>query len=100
MLSPFVSKLDVSPCHRERKSRSCYKIYYRKKIISPSKSPWISPVVLVKKVDESIHFCIDYRKVNELTRRDAYLIPRVDDTLDTLAGSTWFSTLDLKSGGG
>ena len=42
--------------------------------------------------------CIDYRKVNEITRKDTYPIPRVDDTLDTLAGSTWFSTLDLKSG--
>ena len=41
---------------------------------------------------------MDYRKVNGVTRKDAYPIPRVDDTLDTLSGSTWFSTIDLKSG--
>ena len=69
-----------------------------KKIISPSKSPWASPVVLVQKKDGSIRFCIDYRKVNAVTRKDAYPLPRVDDTFDTLAGSSWFSTLDLKSG--
>ena len=69
-----------------------------KKIISPSKSPWASPVVLVQKKNGSVRFCIDYRKVNAVTRKDAYPLPRVDDTLDTLAGSVWFSTLDLKSG--
>ena len=42
--------------------------------------------------------CVDYRKVNAVTRKDAYPIPRVDDTLDTLSGSIWFSTIDLRSG--
>ena len=69
-----------------------------KDIITPSKSPWASPIVLVPKKDGSVRFCFDYRKVNELTHKDAYPIPRVDDTLDTLAGSKCFSTLDLKSG--
>jgi len=66
-----------------------------KDIISPSKSPWASPVTLVPKKDGSICLCIDYRKVNELAWKDAYPLPRVDDTL---AGAKWFSTLDLKSG--
>ena len=55
-------------------------------------------MVLVLKKDRSFHFCIDYRKVNAVTRKDAYPLPRVDDTLDTLTGSKWFSTLDLLSG--
>ncbi len=67
-------------------------------VIQPSSSPWASPVVLVLKKDGSLHFCIDYRKVNSVTRKDAYPLPRVDDTLDILAGSKWFSTLDLLSG--
>ena len=67
-------------------------------IIEPSDSSWSSPVVLAKKKDGSLHFCVDYRKVNAVTRKDAYPLPRVDDTLDTLGGSKFFTTLDLASG--
>ena len=69
-----------------------------KGVIQPSSSPWASPIVLVPKKDGNVSFCIDYRKVNAVTRRDAYPLPRMDDTLDTLAGAKWFSTLDMVSG--
>ena len=67
-------------------------------VVEPSRSPWASPIVLVKKKDGSTRFCVDYRKVNGITRKDAYPLPRIDTTLDTLSGSQWFSTLDLISG--
>jgi len=69
-----------------------------KGIISPSESPWASPIVLVNKKDGTTRFCVDYRKVNSVKHKDAYPLPRVDDTLDILSGSNWFSTIDLKSG--
>jgi len=67
-------------------------------LISEGKGAWSSPVVLVKKRDGTWRFCVDYRKLNEVTSKDAYPLPRIDDSLDTLGKSTVFSTLDLTSG--
>ena len=66
--------------------------------IECSDSPWCSPVVLVQKKDKSYRFCIDYRKLNNVTVKDSFPIANLNDCLDALSGSQWFSTLDLASG--
>ena len=67
-------------------------------VMEPSNGPWSLPVVLVKKKDGTTRFCVDFRKVNDLTKKDAHPLPRIDDILDTLGGAQWFTTLDLASG--
>ena len=66
--------------------------------IRPSDSPWCSAVVLVKKKNRELRFCIDLRKLSARTMKDAYSLPRIDETLERLKGSCIFSSLDLKSG--
>ena len=66
--------------------------------IRKSNSPWSSSIVLVKKKDRNLRFCIDLRKLNARTVKDAYALQRIEETLDYLAGSKWFSALDLKLG--
>ena len=67
-------------------------------VIRPSSSPWASPVVLVRKRDGTLRFCIDYRDLNSVTKADTFPLPRVDELLDQLGKSKYFSTLDLASG--
>lgn len=70
----------------------------KKGIIKKSYSPWSSPVVLVTKKNGKVRFCIDYRKLNQITKKDNHPIPRIDDMLTQFNGSQWFTSIDLKSG--
>ena len=67
-------------------------------VIQHSFSPWSSPVVMVRKKDGAWRFCVDYHKLNDVTYCNAYPLPRIDATLDSLSGATLFTTLDLASG--
>ena len=86
------------PLGKRQEADSAVEKMYEQGIIDKSTSPWCSPVVLVRKKDGTTRFCVDYRRLNDVTRKDSFPLPRVHSTLDALNGSQWFSTLDLKSG--
>ena len=69
----------------------------RDDVIKESASPWASPVVLVRKKDGSLRFCVDYRRLNAVTHKDSFPLPRIDNLLDQMQGKKVFSTLDAKS---
>ena len=66
--------------------------------IRPSQSPWCNAIVLVQKKDGTLRFCIDFRHLNARTKKDSYLIPKCLETMESLVGARYFSTMDLKSG--
>jgi hypothetical protein len=67
-------------------------------VVKPSSSPWASPIVHVPKENGSLRFCVDFRRLNSFTRKDVYLLPRVEDILDTLGEAKYFTSLDLAIG--
>ena len=67
-------------------------------VIEPSESPWAAPVVLVRKKDGTLRYCIDYRRLNSVTKKDSYPLPNIQDCLDSLDGAKYFSSMDLCSG--
>ena len=67
-------------------------------MIEPSNSPRSSPVCMVRKKDGAFRFCIDNRKLNDVTKKDAFPTPDVKDALDSLRGARYFATIDVLSG--
>ncbi|KRZ00524.1 Transposon Ty3-I Gag-Pol polyprotein [Trichinella pseudospiralis] len=67
-------------------------------VIEPANSPWSALIVIVRKKDGFPRFCVDFRRLNDVTTKDAYPLLRIDDTLEALSGACWFSTLDFSSG--
>ena len=96
--NPFKEQYRRIPPNAYDEVRNHLKLMLDMGAIRPSKSPWASAVVLARKKCGGLRFCIDLRKLNERTVRDAHSIPRIDDSLDRLEGSSWFSSLDLKAG--
>ena len=68
------------------------------KVVQESNSPWASPIVHAKMKDGSLRFCVDYHRLNAVTRKDVYPLPCIDDLLDKMRGKSVFSTLDAKTG--
>ncbi len=88
----------ILPIIKQEKEKEEVQKMVDRGVIEPCQSSWASPVVLVTKKDGTTCFCMDYGKLNDVIRKDAYPLPRIDDTLDALRGSRYFSTLDLYSG--
>ena len=87
----------VPPFRREQ-AKKIIDNMLQKDIVQPSSSSWASPIILIPKKNGSLQFCIDCWNLNFVTWKVAYPLPRVDDTLEALSRSKWFSTLDLICG--
>lgn len=70
----------------------------REGVIRDSRSPYSSNIVLVKKKDDEDRFCIDFRRLNSMTKLDPFPLPNINEILQSLVGSKWFSKIDLRSG--
>ena len=86
------------PLSKKEETERAVQDMNRQGVIQPSQSAWSSPVVLVKKKDGGTRFCVDYRKLNDVTIKDSYPLPHIEDSIEALSGAKWFSTPDLKSG--
>ncbi len=86
------------PEHKKKVVQSELEAMLEMGVIEESHSDWASPIVLVPKTDGSVRFCVDYRKVNAVSKFDAYPMPRVDELLDRLGTARFYSTLDLTKG--
>lgn len=101
---PVVDEAPVSqpyrriPPNQYKEVREHISELLRKGVIQESSSSYASPVVLVRKSDGSLRLCVDYRRLNAKTRRDAFPLPRIEESLDALSGAEFFSTIDLASG--
>ena len=96
--TPFKERYRRIPPHQYEKVKKHLIEMLEIGAIRKSNSPWASAVVLVRKKDGSLRFCIDLCQLNSRTIKDAYSLPRIDETLDCLGGSIIFTSLDLKSG--
>ena len=96
--TPFKERYRRIPPHLYDEVRAHLKEMLDLGAIRKSQSPWSSPIVLVRKKDGRLRFCIDLRRLNQRTVRDNYSLPKVEHMLEQLLGAEWFCTLDLKSG--
>ena len=95
---PFRERYRRIPPHQYNEVKEHLKQMLEIGAIRKSKSPWASAVVLVRKKDGALRFCIDLRKLNARTVKDAQTLPRIEESLDSLNGAVIFTSLDLKSG--
>ena len=95
---PSKHKMRKTPLHFQKEEEDHIKKLLEIGVIRPSTSEWASAPVLIRKKDGSVRWCVDYRDLNNRTVKDNFPLPNIQDCLDSLAGSTFFSTLDMASG--
>jgi len=86
------------PPHLMNEVKQLIQKFLQQNVIRPSSSPYGAAAVLVRKKDKSLRLCVDYRLLNQKTLKDAYPLPRIDEALDALHGSKYYTTLDLQQG--
>ena len=95
---PFKERFRMIPPPQLDEVRACLKMMLDVGAIQPSNSPWCNTVVLVRKKGGSLHFCIDFRRLNTLTVKDSHPLPRICETLESLAGAAHYTTVYMNSG--
>ena len=95
---PFKEQFHRIPPPQLDEVREHLKLMLDAGVVPLSNSPWCNAVVLVRKKDGSLHFCIDFRRLNALTVKDSHPLPHICETLESLAGAAHYSTFDLNSG--
>uniref|UniRef100_A0A8R1IJ24 Reverse transcriptase domain-containing protein n=1 Tax=Caenorhabditis japonica TaxID=281687 RepID=A0A8R1IJ24_CAEJA len=96
--NPIRQKCRPVPLALQEKVKVMLEDMETRKVIRKCRSPWASPVVLVKKKDGSIRMCVDYRKLNTVIKLNAHPLPHIESTLQALGEKKWFTTLDLMAG--
>ena len=96
--TPIKERFRRIPPHMVEEVREHLKVMLDAGAIAPSDSPWSNAVVLVRKKDGGLRFCIDFRRLNDRTKKDSYPLPRIQETLDCLVGAKIFSCVDFLSG--
>ena len=86
------------PVQLQSEVRKCLDNWLKQGIIRPSKSPYASQVVIVRKKTGEIHLCVDFRKLNAISIRDSFPLPRVEEALQAVQAAVWFSSFDLAQG--
>ena len=95
---PFKERFHRIPPPQLDEVREHLKLMLDAGVVQTSNSPWCNAVVLLRKKDGSLHFCIDFRRLNALTMKDSHPLPCICETLESLAGAAHYSTFDLNSG--